>query len=83
MQVCRLTQTVSQSIHPFLQGSPVWSAWKPQETAWGGRRRDRVRLQETTRELNIKCDAKFNVKLAARGKANVGLYSDIWSLIDS
>jgi len=41
------------------------------------------RPRETTGELDIKCDAKFYVQLAACGKANVGLYSDIWSLIDS
>ena len=38
---------------------------------------------KTAGEINVKCDAKFYIKLAARGKANVGLYSDIWSLIDS
>jgi len=36
---------------------------------------------KTAGEINVKCDAKFYIKLAARGKANVGLYSDIWSLI--
>jgi len=47
------------------------------------RTRDRGTAQETTGELIIKCNGKFYVKLAARGKTNVGLYSDIWSLIDS
>ena len=39
------------------------------------------RRQETTKDqrraINVKCDAKFYVILAARGKANAGLYSDI------
>jgi len=38
------------------------------------------RPQESTAELNITRDAKFYVKLAARGKANV---ISVWSLIDS
>ena len=62
------------------------SAWKPQETAGdtaGDRRLPQEGPKETAGEQNIKCDAKFYVKLAAHGKANVGLYSDIWSFIDS
>ena len=41
-----------------------------------------LKPRKTTGELNIKCDAKFYIKLAARGKANIALFSDIWSLID-
>jgi len=44
-------------------------------------RRPQEGLQETTGKLNIKSDAKFYVKLAARGKANMDLYSEsgVWS----
>ena len=44
---------------------------------------NRRRPQATTGEPSIECDAELYVKLAARGKTKVGLYSDIRSLVDS
>ena len=64
---------------PCTQGLPE-NHRRPQATA-EDHRGDRRRPEEITGKLNIKCDAKFYVKLAVRGKANVGLYSEFDRLV--
>jgi len=55
------------------------------KTSITGLPENRRRPQETIKDCSraiLSYDAKFYVKLAVRGKVNVGLSSDIWSLID-